>query len=156
MVRANQGGSILGFLIIGGALALLFVGGAYFVRNNLMPAEPEPEVALQEDDDADNGNGTETEDTEQPSENQPESEQPKEEDQPVETEETPEPEPEFTPVGPQSPAEESLPETGNDEGEKIASEGPSSLPQTGPADVLIGSLMLGGLAAVVVRYIRSR
>ena len=35
MVRTNQGGSILNFAIIGVVMALLLVGGAYFVRHNL-------------------------------------------------------------------------------------------------------------------------
>jgi LPXTG-motif cell wall-anchored protein len=33
MVRANQGGSVLSFLIIGGVLVALLIGGVYFVRN---------------------------------------------------------------------------------------------------------------------------
>lgn len=32
MTRSNQGGSILSFLIIGGILAVLLIGGAYFVQ----------------------------------------------------------------------------------------------------------------------------
>lgn len=32
MVRTNQGGSVLGFVIIGGVLALLLIGGVYFAR----------------------------------------------------------------------------------------------------------------------------
>lgn len=34
MARKNQGGSILNFVIIGVVLALLLIGGAYFVRSN--------------------------------------------------------------------------------------------------------------------------
>ena len=40
MARTNQGGSILGFVLIGGVLALLLVGGAYLVRKNTeLPAD---------------------------------------------------------------------------------------------------------------------
>ena len=34
MVRSNQGGSVLSFLIIGGALVVLLVGGVYFARTH--------------------------------------------------------------------------------------------------------------------------
>lgn len=53
MVRTNQGGSVLGFVIIGGVLALLLIGGAYFVRQQAVlppdtgtapqPTETKPE-----------------------------------------------------------------------------------------------------------------
>ena len=35
MVRTNQGGSVLGFIIIGVVLALLFIGGAYIIRQQV-------------------------------------------------------------------------------------------------------------------------
>lgn len=34
MLRKNQGGSILNFVVVGVVLALLLIGGAYFVRTN--------------------------------------------------------------------------------------------------------------------------
>lgn len=51
MARTNQGGSILGFVLIGGVLALLLVGGAYLVRKNTaLPADTgaAPETAQTE------------------------------------------------------------------------------------------------------------
>lgn len=43
MARSNQGGSILSFLIIGGILAVLLIGGAYFVQQRTShPAAPAP------------------------------------------------------------------------------------------------------------------
>lgn len=36
MTRIGQRGSILGFIIVGGVMALLLVGGAYLVRNTLV------------------------------------------------------------------------------------------------------------------------
>lgn len=50
MARTNQGGSVLGFVLIGGVLALLLVGGAYLVRkNSALPSDTgtSPETALQ-------------------------------------------------------------------------------------------------------------
>jgi LPXTG-motif cell wall-anchored protein len=38
MTRSNQGGSILGFLIIGGVLTVLLLGGAYYVQQRATPA----------------------------------------------------------------------------------------------------------------------
>lgn len=53
MVRTNQGGSVLGFIIIGIAMALLLIGGAYFVRQQIdqpvsqgpvkTPEQPKPQ-----------------------------------------------------------------------------------------------------------------
>lgn len=40
MKRTNQGGSILSFIVIGGVLALLLVGGIYMVRH----AQPAPDA----------------------------------------------------------------------------------------------------------------
>lgn len=40
MGRTNQGGSILSYVIIGGVLALLLVGGVYFMRQQA--ASPQP------------------------------------------------------------------------------------------------------------------
>lgn len=42
MARSNQGGSILSFLIIGGILAVLLIGGAYFVQQRTSHPAPTP------------------------------------------------------------------------------------------------------------------
>ena len=39
MARTNQGGSILGFAVVGAVLAVLLIGGVYIVRHALTPAE---------------------------------------------------------------------------------------------------------------------
>ena len=53
MVRTNQGGSVLSFIVIGVAMALLLIGGAYFVRQQIdqpvsqgpvkTPEQPKPQ-----------------------------------------------------------------------------------------------------------------
>jgi len=55
VVRTNQGGSVLGFIVIGVAMALLLVGGVYLVRQQIntpssqgpaqtpQPPKPQPE-----------------------------------------------------------------------------------------------------------------
>lgn len=157
MARTNQGGSILGFLVIGGVLAFLLVGGAYLVRNNLAPAGQEDEVAVQQDE----GSENEEDETEQPAEDQTdgaesEPEQPAQEEEATEQppqEETEQPTEDETPAPvPEEPAEEPLPVTGNQGDDDT----PGSLPQTGMAGTLSGALMLGGLAALLVLYRRSR
>lgn len=47
MGQAKQGGSILGYVIVGGVLTLLLLGGAFALRNNWsgQPAEAPTEVA---------------------------------------------------------------------------------------------------------------
>lgn len=49
MGRTKQGGSILGYVIVGGVLTLLLLGGAYMLRNNWSgkPAETADKVATQ-------------------------------------------------------------------------------------------------------------
>lgn len=37
MIRGNQSGSVLSFIVVGGVLTLLLVGGVYFVRQQMMP-----------------------------------------------------------------------------------------------------------------------
>lgn len=129
MVRTNQGGSILGFVIIGGVMALLLVGGAYLVRHNLAPASDSEPVAVEE-----SGSASETQEEEaaKPEDDEPDvvddhqqhaEEEPKNE-QPSQTE--------------------------------AGADSPEHLPQTGPADVLIGGLLLGSITGVSIAYKRSR
>lgn len=140
MVRTNQGGSILTFVIIGGVLALLLIGGAYFVRHNLTPTEPEGDSTSQQttdegtdgqvpedeagESDSQDGRGFEDESTEQ---------LPDEDDS--------------------EPADETpLPVAGNQGGDIT----PDNLPETGTTGGLFAALMLGSLAALAVAYSRSR
>lgn len=140
MVRTNQGGSILGFIIIGGVLALLLIGGAYFVRHSLTPAEPESDMISQQTTDEDTGG--------QPSEDEADESQSQDgqgsEDEPAEQ---PADDDDSEPA-----ADESLPAAGSEGDGEI----PGSLPETGSASGFIAALMLGGLAALAVAYKRSR
>jgi cytoskeletal protein RodZ len=40
MGRTNQGGSILSYIIVGGVLALLLIGGVYFIRQQAAAPQP--------------------------------------------------------------------------------------------------------------------
>jgi len=52
MVRTNQGGSVLSFVIVGVILVGLILGGAFFVRQRItqptMPSQPDPVVVQPE------------------------------------------------------------------------------------------------------------
>lgn len=94
MGQAKQGGSILGYVLVGGVLVLLLVGGAYALRN-IWSGTPATEVA-QEANDA-------------PAETKPEEEKPAEPSRDPAPAQPPAAEP-----APQSPAPEvtQLPATG--------------------------------------------
>ncbi len=126
MVRTNQGGSILEFVIVGGVMALLLVGGVYLARHHLMPAS--------------NGTPITTEDDQ--AEEQPVEEEvaPKDEENAADT-----PKQE---ADSQHTSDVGQPTTGNTS--------PESLPQTGPADALLASLAIGSIIGGAVAYKRSR
>lgn len=130
MVRANQRGSIVGFIIVGGILALLLIGGAYFVRNNLVPANEQPATPSQEENSSgDDSEWSPVDDSDSSTEND------------EQTDET-----------------ISLPgrtEDGNTAAED-SGQTPNGLPETGPANVLLSGMLLGGLIGAGVAYKRSR
>jgi len=127
MVRTNQGGSVLGFVIIGGVLALLLIGGVYFVRQQ---SEATPSRGL----------------SPTPTENQPR------EEQSTPTEETPPNNNENSNAEEEAnnsrPQSETLPGGG--------ATNTTELPQTGPAESLATVLLLAVLAGMGTSYVRSR
>ncbi len=139
MVRTNQGGSILGFLVIGGIMALLLIGGVYLVRNNLVPAMGPGDVTVQND-----GDRTPSSDGESDSVNDEEgraADDDDTEDEPV-SENLP---------GPLKIADRSQPET-----VKPDNESPENLPETGPGGILLSGILLSGIVAASLAYMRSR
>ncbi len=130
MVRTNQGGSILGFVIIGGVMALLLVGGAYLVRHNLNSTSDGAPIAV---------------------ENDTEPEQPADDDAVTPDEEQPDAQEEQDDASQDSTAsDEQSPSVHADTGS------PEHLPQTGPGETIVGALLLGSIAGAAVAYKRSR
>ena len=99
MGRTKQGGSILGYVIVGGVLTLLLLGGAYMLRNNWSgkPAETADKVATQP--------------AEKPADTKPEE---KKEAAPESKPAAPQPSAPATPapVAPATPNAQQLPQTG--------------------------------------------
>ena len=126
MVRTNQGGSVLGFVIIGGVLALLLIGGVYFVRQQ-SEAVPDRGIAPT------------------PTESQPR------EEQSTPTEETPPNNNENSNA--EENASNARPQTGTLPGGGSST---SELPQTGPAESLAAIIILASIAGLGTSYIRSR
>ena len=131
MVRTNQGGSILGFIVIGGVMALLLVGGAYFVRQRLAPTDRNGGTVAQEANDEESSEASDEEQNEDEQADTP----PAEDEQEPATEE-----------GDDSP----IPLTGQE------NETPENLPETGPEDTLFAGFVLAGIVFSATSYIRSR
>lgn len=127
MVRTNQGGSILGFVIIGGVLALLLVGGAYFVRHTLSPTDEREEPVVSQND---------GDDSAQSSDDEPDASKEKDE---------------------QTDEEATLPgRTDANSPSSQDNEALDDLPQTGPEGSLLAGILLSGIVAVGTAYKRSR
>ena len=124
----NQGGSLAGFLIIGGLMALVLIGGLYGL-NRYNQQQSTEESSLQE---------------EAPTETATTDERDSAQDGAQRTDPTPDDEPE-TPAATETP-QPAAPST------TPAAE----LPQTGPADTALGILALGSLVFAGTHYIRSR
>jgi LPXTG-motif cell wall-anchored protein len=161
MMRASQRGSIVGFLIVGGVLVFLLIGGTYVVRNVLLSDGQETEVAVEQEsgDESDRSNENPTdgfevvppseEDTEQPSQQETNGQT----EQPSANETT---EPQQQEQNDDTAKETNIPVTGYQGGDDGTADAPGTLPQTGIASGFMSALMLGGLAALVVVYHRSR
>ncbi len=145
MVRTNQGGSILTFAVLGGIMALLLIGGAYFVRHNLVPAERTPQVATSEQQD-NSSEQNQDDDKPAPANNNDQSK------------ETPAPQQNVVPQAPDSTNKNNSGEsTQTPPAAPVAVDQSSGgLPSTGPSSALFGGFMLSGLAALVVAYGQSR
>lgn len=129
-MRVHQRGSIIGFVIVGGILTLLLIGGAYFVRNNLVPANEESPTSSQEETSSgDDSEWSPVDDSDASTENDEQ-------------------------------ADESISLPGRTEDDAVTPEGgsqtPDGLPETGPANMVIVSVMLGGLIGAGMAYKRSR
>ncbi len=126
MVRTNQGGSVLSFIIIGVVAVSLLVGGVYYVRqqidaSNAEPVRPEPQQA---------------EEKQQQNPEKKSSEAPAPKDDGAQRKER---------------QQQMAPPSASSDTDKSA-----ELPQTGPAEFLATVAALGLLSASGVSYLRSR
>lgn len=132
MVRTNQGGSVLSFVIVGVILAGVAIGAVYFVHRQTMqpvdPSEPQPVVSQPE---------TSQPETSQPEETTTKPEE-KAQEKPAETTQ-----PAQQPQQSQAAPSASTPATG-------------ALPKTGPAETMGVLIALSLLSITTVSYIRSR
>jgi hypothetical protein len=144
MVRTNQGGSILSFVVLGGVMAILLIGGAYMVRHTFVPTERKPQVATSgeggESSKQTQGNGQAT-----PAPNNKQSG------------ETNNSGSEAAPNSANNSANSSTPSTEKPESAP-ASDGQASngLPTTGPSGTLFAGIMLSSLVALLMAYMQSR
>lgn len=143
MVRTNQGGSILGFVIVGSVLALLLIGGAYFVRHSLMPSDRNSGPVAQKNE-ADGEPDVDISDSNAPERSDDESAESHQDDSTTQQ-----------PAGDTSgqSAGDSIPTTGNTGEDELE---PDALPQTGPTGAVLSGIMLGVLTALAIGYRRSR
>lgn len=141
MVRTNQGGSILNFLVLGSVMAILVVGGAYLIRHNLAPAERGPQIAAP---------GDRGESPKQTPNNQP-APAPKN-DQPAGPNNT---EPKTAQNGDSnnsSTQNTKTPQSAPTDNRRAS----NGLPTTGPASAPFAGVMLSSLAALLLAYVQSR
>lgn len=132
MVRTNQGGSILGFVIVGVVLALVLLGGAYFIRNNLSTSTDSTVVEDPEISEDDLGGDT------------------------SETDETSDQEAEDEGRTTIMPGVSVGDEEGTQADEFTDRTSQHDLPQTGASDVFAASLVLSVIAGSSAAYVRSR
>ncbi len=134
MVRTNQGGSVLSFIIIGTVMTLLLLGGIYIVRQQVgigasVPAPTQPQAPTSGDD------------SPNPSDEETASEQPDKEP------------PVATPV---VPREEEKPTATPPAATEVVPQENAQLPQTGNAETfgfLLGAVLL---TLASVSYVQSR
>ncbi len=144
MVRTNQGGSILGFVVLGGIMALLLIGGAYIVRRNFPPAEIGSEIAVSDE----RGESSNQSDENKPSTPAPNDNQEGEGSSPK---------PSTVPGGVNNNTDSSNQTvTPTEKSPAVDSQNSSGLPETGPSSVVFAGLMLSGLSGLLVAYIQSR
>jgi hypothetical protein len=138
MRERYQGGSLAGFLVIGGLLALVLVGGLYGL--NRYNAQKAAEVVAA---------------NEAADEPAPEWEKAPEAESEDKGRTTTDPSPESTQNG--SAGENRAQTDDKDESAQIPTTGvqPNELPQTGPADAVFGFLAVGLLAFAGTHYMRS-
>lgn len=171
MARANERGSVAGFVVVGVLLTALVVGGIYVVKNNLAgyfdgqtPEEATEQIAANTEDVANEAEeSTPLDDA--PSESN-EAEQTPSDQEPAPSTPEPTPAPAPTPTPESQPTPEPTPQAQTPSQSDTASDSTpvnipqtgvevTHLPQTGPIDVLFGVAGLGALAAAVVAHRRS-
>lgn len=130
MSRTKQGGSVLGFVVIGIVMVLLLIGGVYAVRHYWAPANDRTAVnGPVSSQTGDNSNQNKSQNSDNKTGNVPQPSAPAQ------------PAPPSTPT-PSAPAAPVAPS-------------PSKLPVTGPADTLFATLVLGAIAAAATGYVQS-
>lgn len=131
MVRTNQGGSVLSFVIIGVVLVALFVGGAFGVRYLLKPQT------------SSTGGGTAVTPAPSPKDNRPRTDDSNKS--------------QATPAVPAPQTSQNNPPSSNP---TPATPAPSNtkaqLPTTGPADTLATIIAVASLSSVTAAYVQSR
>lgn len=132
MRATNQGGSLVGFIIIGVLLALVLIGGLYGL-NRYNAQRAADETVSQEE------NKTKT-DTPAKSSDTPDK---------TKTEEAPKKETDRSRTNDTTPAPAPTPAP-------VAAPSGTQLPQTGPADVIFSLVATSALAFAGVHYARSR
>lgn len=140
MVRTNQGGSILSFLIVGGVMVLLLVGGAYAVRHFFAPSEGSSEIASRQDEDK-----SKTDSSGSGSDGSSGNKEPSQQE-----ENTPKKEPNND--TPRPPRESQAPRDPADNQPKS----PGDLPTTGPEDIVFEGILISSLVALAIAYRQSR
>ena len=132
MGRSNQGGSILSFVIIGGILMTLLVGGAYAVQQRSTQAERGDTVAVQ------------PENTPVAEENEAAPKEDESQEAPAEKEASKPEQKEAKEEAPTATPAPAAPRTATE------------LPETGPVEAFSSIVGLGLLSAVSIAYVRSR
>jgi cytoskeletal protein RodZ len=127
MVRTNQGGSILSFVIIGVVLAGLLLGGAYIVnRQTQVPRDTSSSPTISTGPSSPSANKKVSSDDG--------------------AEKTP----------PKTTAPKQVTTPAPDATHPSSSSSAAELPHTGPAEIITSALGLGSLSYALVAYIRSR
>ena len=134
MVRTNQGGSILGFIVIGAVMAALLIGGVYLVRQNLIPGVKSGAESLQDSSDSTKPSKDETENAK--NEGDQSTAQDGQASEPA--------------AGTEQATDKPRTQTGS------GTISTTDLPETGPAGILLSGLFLSLVVAVTSAYIRSR
>ncbi len=132
MVRTNQGGSVLSFIVVGIVAVLLLIGGAYAVRqqSNTQPELTQPRGTTTPPQETNKPSPSDTHDKNKATESEK-----KNEKQSNETEQ-------------QSAPAQPMPVSGLGDG--------GELPQTGPRETLGALIVIGLLIATALSYLRSR
>jgi LPXTG-motif cell wall-anchored protein len=131
MVRTNQGGSVLSFIIIGVILTILLAGGVYIVRWQVTGSNPSQSTPI----------------SQQPPTTPPQKETPG--DSGTSHQQEP-PAKEKTDPTTQTQVPQTAPVSGENNSRTAA------LPQTGPAETIGILVALGFLSVASVSYLRSR